>query len=143
MLNGPRTTGHGGRAALAAGFAAAILAGAAAVAAAPADPVHKTTLQTLDFPAAPLHSVTVRTVIDPGGVVKPHTHPGAEMAYVVSGRGEVDITGRPPQPLTAGASFAVPPETVHSVRNLGRAPLVLVSTYVVDQTKPIASPAKP
>ncbi|MGA0599912.1 cupin domain-containing protein [Caulobacter sp. KR2-114] len=135
------TARQGPWAAAAAGVIAATMAASVALAAAPADPVHKTTLQTLAFPAAPLHSVTVRTVIDPGGMVKPHTHPGAEMAYVVSGRGEVAITGRAPQPLAAGSSFAVPPDTVHSVRNLGRAPLVLVSTYVVDQTRPIASPA--
>jgi quercetin dioxygenase-like cupin family protein len=103
--------------------------------------VHKTTVQQQEFPGPVYHTVTVRTVVDPGGEVAPHTHPGVEMAYVVAGRGVVKIVGRPPQPLSAGGSFSVPPRTVHSVVNTGQGPLTLISTYVVDKTQPISSPA--
>jgi quercetin dioxygenase-like cupin family protein len=122
---------------------ALVLAVAMLATAAAAQPsaVHKTTLQQQDFPGPVYHTVTVRTVIAPGGQVAPHTHPGVEMAYVVSGRGVVKIVGVPAQPLAAGDSFSVPPRRVHSVVNTGPGPLTLVSTYVVDKSQPISSPA--
>lgn len=114
----------------------------AASAALAQDTYHKTTLQQLAFPGSTYLTVTVRTTIDPNGQVGRHTHPGVEMAYVLAGRGTVTVKGEPaPRPLKVGDSFAMPPETVHAVRNTGAQPLVLLSTYVVDKTKPIASPA--
>jgi quercetin dioxygenase-like cupin family protein len=120
--------------------AALALAFALSVAAQPSA-VHKTTLQDQPFPPPIYHSVTVRTEVDAGGLVAPHTHPGLETAYVVAGHALVTITGRAPQRVGAGDSFAVPPRTVHSVRNVGTGPLILVSTYVVETAQPIASPA--
>ena len=99
------------------------------------------TLQTQAFPAPTYQTVTVRTVIDPGGQVAPHTHPGLEMGYVLAGQGSVTVKGQAPRPLTVGDSFAMPQGTVHSVSNTGPEPLVLLSTYVVEKAKPIASPA--
>lgn len=103
--------------------------------------VHKTPLQDQPFPDPPLHTTMVRTIIDPHGEVAPHTHPGLELAYVVSGDGMVTIDGQAPRSLVAGDSFAAPADTVHSVKNTASRPLILVSTYVVDMTKPIATPA--
>jgi len=103
--------------------------------------VHKTTLLDAPFPAPPLHTVTVRTLVDAGGEVQPHTHPGVEMAYIVSGEALVTMKGKAPQHLAAGGSFSAPPDTVHSVRNAGAGVLTILSTYVVDKTRPIASPA--
>ena len=40
-----------------------------------------------------------------------------------------------------GDSFAIPPRTVHSVKNTGGGALTMLSTYVVEQGQPIASPA--
>jgi quercetin dioxygenase-like cupin family protein len=120
-----------------------ILAASAALAlpvAAQPNAVHRTTLQQQDFPA-PLHTVTVRVEIDPGGEVAPHTHPGVEMGFIVSGRMRLAIAGSKPKLLGAGDSFAVPPRTVHSGKNVGAAPLVILSTYVVDPREPLASPA--
>jgi quercetin dioxygenase-like cupin family protein len=103
--------------------------------------VHRTTLQQEEFPS-PLHTVTVRTLVDPLGEVRPHTHPGVEMAYIVSGTASVTIAGQGEKIVKEGGSFAVPPNTVHSVKNTTNAPLVLISTYVVDPSKPIAQAAK-
>jgi quercetin dioxygenase-like cupin family protein len=115
---------------------------ATASAAVAQDTYHKATLQQLAFPGSTYTTVTVRTIIDPSGQVGRHTHPGVEMAYVLAGRGTVTVKGEPaPRPLTVGDSFAMPPGTVHAVRNTGPKPLVLLSTYVVDKNKPIASPA--
>lgn len=102
--------------------------------------VHKTTLQSMPFPDHGEHTVLVRTVVDPGRQVALHSHPGLELAYIVSGRAHVHVQGRPDAELGPGGSFAAPPDTPHAVGNIGRDPLVIVSTYVVDPTKPIATP---
>jgi len=115
--------------------------GLASAAGAQPEAVHKTTLQDRPFPPPIYHSVTVRTVVDPGGEVAPHTHPGVEMGYVLQGRAVLKVKGQPPLSLVAGDSFSVPPRTVHSVQNLGPGALTMLSTYVVERGQPIASPA--
>jgi len=121
----------------------AMLAAQALAPAAGAQPsaVHKTTLQDQPFPPPRYHTVTVRTVVDPGGLVDRHTHPGLEMGYVLEGRAVLKVEGQPPRSLAAGDSFAIPMHTVHSVQNAGPGALTMVSTYVVEQGQPIASPA--
>jgi quercetin dioxygenase-like cupin family protein len=103
--------------------------------------VHKTTLQDQPFPPPVYHSVTVRTVVDAGGEVLPHTHPGVEMGYVLEGSAVLRVAGQSPQSLSAGDGFSIPPRTVHSVRNTGPGALTRLSTYVVDKGLPISSPA--
>jgi quercetin dioxygenase-like cupin family protein len=98
-------------------------------------------LQSQAFPEPVYNTVTVRTLVDNGGTVLRHTHPGVEMAYIVSGEALVKIMDRPDQTLKAGDSFTVPPETPHSVQNVGPEALTIVSTYVVNRSKPIATPA--
>jgi len=114
----------------------------ASAAAAQPDTVHKTTLQDTPFPPPIYHTATVRTVVDPGGEVAPHTHPGLEMGYILDGQAVLNVRGQPPRSLAAGDSFAIPPRTVHSVKNVGPGALTMVSTYVVEKGQPIASPAK-
>ena len=53
----------------------------------------------------------------------------------------VKIDGQPDQPVQGGGVFSVPAGVPHSVRNTGHGSLVIISTYVVDASKPIASPA--
>ena len=108
----------------------------------PPEAVQKTTLQEQGFPGPPDHTVLVRTVIARGGVVAPHTHPGVEMAYVASGEARLLAAGQRDRALRAGDSFSMPPDTPHSVRNTGPGPLTIISTYVVDSRRPIASPAR-
>jgi quercetin dioxygenase-like cupin family protein len=103
--------------------------------------VHKTTLQDQPFPPPVYHSVTVRTLVDAGGEVLPHTHPGVEMGYVLDGRAVLSVAGQQPRSLTAGDGFSIPPRTVHSVQNTGPGALTMLSTYVVDKRQPISSPA--
>ena len=123
------------------GLAALAVLSFASMAGAQSSAVHKTTLQDRPFPAPQYHTATIRTVVDPGGQVMPHTHPGLEVGYVLDGRAVVKINGLPPLSLSAGDSFAVPPRTVHSVENTGPSALTILSTYVVDKDQPIASPA--
>jgi quercetin dioxygenase-like cupin family protein len=103
--------------------------------------VHKTTLQDQPFPAPKYHSVTVRTLVDAGGEVAPHTHPGLEMGYVLEGQAVLKVAGQPLRTLYGGDSFAILPRTVPSLKNAGPGALTVLSTYVVEQGQPIASPA--
>ncbi|HEY1426933.1 MAG TPA: cupin domain-containing protein [Caulobacteraceae bacterium] len=122
---------------------AAVLAAPLIAHAAVAQPpvgIHKTTLQEIAFPA-PLHTLTVRTLVDPGVEVAPHTHSGVEMGYVVSGTAQVTVRGAAPKQIGRDGSFVIPPGAVHWVKNVGPRRLTIVSTFIVDPTKPIASPA--
>lgn len=133
------------RAAIIAGLAAAALGALSlalpATALGQASAIHKTTLQDAPFPPPKFHSVTIRTVVDANGEVPRHTHPGVEMGYVLSGEAQLMVAGQPPRALSAGDSFAIPANTVHSVRNTGAGPLAMLSTYVVDKNQPILIPA--
>ncbi|MDB5446712.1 MAG: hypothetical protein JWQ97_2029 [Phenylobacterium sp.] len=128
---------------VAAGLVAAAAAAVTPLAPAFAQPVQKTTVQEQPFPGPIDHTVMVRTLVAGGAEVAPHTHPGVEMAYVADGQALVSIAGRPDQKVAAGGSFSVPNHVVHSVRNTGGGPLTMISTYVVDRRKPIATPAPP
>ena len=82
-----------------------------------------------------------RAELDVGAAAPKHTHPGEELGYVLEGRVELQVEGKPPVTLTAGDVFFVPPETAHMARNVGTMPAKLVSTYVLEKGKPLASPA--
>jgi quercetin dioxygenase-like cupin family protein len=123
-----------------AALCATVLMTIATLAAAAPPAVHKTTMEDQPFPA-PYHTITVRTVIATGGDVAPHTHPGLEMAYIVSGRAAFSLAGQAPLMLRAGDTVAVPEGRVHSVHNAGRSALIILSTYVVKVGEPIASPS--
>lgn len=101
----------------------------------------RTTLQEQPFPGPQYHTVTAKTVIQPGGEVPRHTHPGVEMGYITAGHAVVSIEGRAPQTVGPGDSFSVPAGVIHSVRTVGGDGLTIVSTYVVDRNQPLSSPA--
>ena len=117
-----------------------LAAGLASAAGAQASAVHRTPLQDLPFPPPIYHTATIKAVVDPGGAVMPHTHPGIEMAYIASGKAIVTVAGQAARTLAAGDSFSIPSGTVHSVKNAGPGPLVMISTYVVDKSKPLVQP---
>ncbi len=103
--------------------------------------IHRDVLQQQDVPAPAWRTELVRTTIDDHGLVARHTHPGLEIGYIEQGSAMVEISGRPDQRLKRGDSFAAPAGTPHSVRNSGPGELVILSSYVVDKSKPLATPA--
>jgi quercetin dioxygenase-like cupin family protein len=113
-----------------------------ATAAPSADPlVKRATLQVQPFPGPVLHTIMTRAEIAPGGEVPSHTHPGIEMGYVASGEAVLARKGQADLRLKAGDSFSIPQGLIHSLKNAGRGPLVVISTYVVDQNQPLVIPA--
>jgi quercetin dioxygenase-like cupin family protein len=78
--------------------------------------------------------------IAPNATIARHTHPGIESSYVLDGNLDLVIEGKPPQAFKAGDSFTVPPNAVHGGK-VGDKGLKLIGVYVVDKTKPLATPA--
>jgi quercetin dioxygenase-like cupin family protein len=104
--------------------------------------IKRTPVLTADVAAPGQQAVVVRGEID-GGVSAPrHTHPGDEISYVMEGEVELLIDGEPPRLVKAGEAFVVPAGKVHGARNPGTAPLRFLGVYVVDKSKPLATPAK-
>jgi quercetin dioxygenase-like cupin family protein len=129
------------------GFAALALALAATAASAqvmtpPAgkEPITRTPLQKTEYPDGHFTYVMMVEIV-PNGTAAPHTHPGLETAYILDGDLTLTIQGQPPRKLKAGDSFSVPPHAVHTGTS-GDKGVKLIGVFVVDKTKPLASPAQ-
>jgi quercetin dioxygenase-like cupin family protein len=102
--------------------------------------IKRTILSQIDGPVDGYVTVSVRSEIDPGATVARHTHPGVETTYVVDGGVELDVDGVPRRALQAGDVFQLPANIVHGAKN-GPVRTIVVSTFVVEKAKPLASPA--
>lgn len=116
--------------------------GSLAVAAIAQDAIVRTPLQKSDFPGSEHATHLMQITVAPGGIVAPHTHPGIEMGYVQEGVAVMSIAGQPDRTLKAGDSYLVPAGVVHSAKNTGTTPIKIIGTFVVEKSKPLASPAK-
>lgn len=78
----------------------------------------------------------VRRTFPVGGSSGWHTHPGVEVAYLLSGEMLLEMAGQPPRRLRAGESFTMPRGVAHNGTNRGKVPAMLVITYVFDKGAP-------
>jgi quercetin dioxygenase-like cupin family protein len=102
--------------------------------------VKRKILSQLDGPAPGYVTIAVELEIEPGAVVARHTHPGIESTYFIAGGGELLIDGQPAKAFEVGEAVQVPAGTIHSVKN-GSTVTKGIGTYIVEQGKPLASPA--
>jgi len=102
--------------------------------------VKRTPLQKAEFPDG-YNTVSGIAEIPVGGSAGRHTHPGVEMGYLLEGEADLIVEGRPDQHLKAGDSYTIPAGTVHDAKVHGDKTLKVLGVYVVDKTKPLASPA--
>jgi quercetin dioxygenase-like cupin family protein len=86
-------------------------------------------------------TIIAEVTIEPSVLVARHTHPGIESGYVVEGAIDLPIEGQPTRSLKPGDGFQVPAETPHAGGKNGEQRTKIVSTYVVEKGKPLASPA--
>jgi quercetin dioxygenase-like cupin family protein len=112
-----------------------------AVAQQPPAGIKRTPLQKIDFPEG-YTTVTGIAEIGPGGAAGRHTHPGIETGYVLEGEAELLNDGKPPLHLKAGESYSIPAGVIHDAKVHGDKSLKVLGIYIVDKTKPLASPAK-
>jgi quercetin dioxygenase-like cupin family protein len=127
------------------GFAAAlgILIGGARTLNAQPPGFKRVELQKHDL-STPNHEVVVmRGEFDVGAGTPKHTHPGEEAAYILEGEVLLEIDGKPPATLKAGDIFFVPAGHVHSAKNVGKTPAKVLSTYIVEKGKPVATALPP
>ena len=100
----------------------------------------RTLIKQTDGPADGYVTIEMKVEIEPGAAIARHTHPGIESGYVAEGGTELTIDGQGTLKLAAGEGFQVPTGTPHGGVN-GPAKTVVISTYVVEKGKPLASPA--
>lgn len=98
-------------------------------------------LQRHDLSTPGREAVVARAEFKAGAEAPKHTHPGEELAYVLEGELTLEIEGKPPAKLKAGDVFFVPAGTVHSAKS-GKSGTVVISTYVIEKGKPLATPVK-
>lgn len=82
------------------------------------------------------HAIQVRVDFAEGASFPKHSHPGVEMAYVLSGEIEYEMEGKIIR-LKAGESLYIPAGAVHSAKNIGKGTTSELATYIVDKSKPI------
>ncbi len=68
-----------------------------------------------------------------------HSHPGIEVGYIVEGEVLMVFDDRPPLRLSTGDPFFIPNSVIHNARNVGKVTTMMLSTYVVDETKPLVT----
>jgi quercetin dioxygenase-like cupin family protein len=100
----------------------------------------RTPIKQTDGPMDGYVTIEMRTEIDPGAVIARHTHPGIESSYLAEGGLDLAIDGEGARKLAPGDGFQVPTRVPHGGVN-GPAKTVVISTYVVEKDKPLASPA--
>ena len=97
----------------------------------------RTDLQRHDLSLPGREVIQNRVDIAPDTPPLRHKHPGEEIIYVLEGTLEYSIDGREPAIFNVGEVLLVPPETVHSVRNVGGGNAAELATYIVEKGKPL------
>jgi quercetin dioxygenase-like cupin family protein len=80
--------------------------------------------------------IQVRVDFAPGVVFGRHSHPGAEIAYVLEGTLEYELEGNTVT-LKAGESLFIPAGAIHAARNVGTGNAAELATYLVEKDKPL------
>jgi quercetin dioxygenase-like cupin family protein len=99
--------------------------------------IKRTDLQRHDLAAPGREVVQVRVDIAPGVAFGRHRHPGEEIVYVIEGRLEYQVEGRPPVTLGAGEVLFIPAGAIHAAKNVGSGNGAELATYIVEKGKPL------
>ena len=103
--------------------------------------VSRKILSQSDGPSLGYVTLLVAIDIEAGVTIGRHTHPGIESAYILEGGFELPIEGQPTRAYKPGDGFVVPAETPHAGNKNGDVKTRVLSTYIVEKGKPLASPA--
>ena len=68
-----------------------------------------------------------------------HSHPGEEIGYLIQGDVAMVFDDGPTLIIRAGDPFLISPDTVHNARNIGTVETLMLSTYFIDDTKPLVT----
>jgi quercetin dioxygenase-like cupin family protein len=104
--------------------------------------IKRTDVQRHDLGVAGREVIQVRVDFAPGAAFGKHSHPGAEIAYVLEGTLEYQIEGKPPVTLNAGEAVVIPAGAIHSAKNVGSSKGAELATYIVEKGKPLVEMVK-
>ena len=102
----------------------------------------RTLLQQHDISVPGREAITAVGEFQPGASPGRHTHPGEEISYVLEGSVMLEQEGKPNVAVHAGEAFLIPAGIVHNATNNGTVVARIVTTYIVEKGKPLATPAK-
>ncbi|MCF3102330.1 cupin domain-containing protein [Streptomyces roseoverticillatus] len=108
----------------------------------PTDPtsgVTRTVLQRHPSPAKGWETVQTLVEIPRGKESGRHSHPGVEVGYIVRGDVLMVFDDGNVLRLRTGDPFFIPSGAIHNARNVGTVTTMMLSTYVVDETKPLVT----
>jgi quercetin dioxygenase-like cupin family protein len=104
--------------------------------------IKRTDVQRSDLSVPGREVIQVLVEFGPGVSAPKHSHPGEEVAYVITGSLEYVLEGRPPVILNAGDSLFIPAGTPHAVKNVGSGNASELATYILLKGKPLSMPVK-
>lgn len=108
-----------------------------------ASTLKRTELQRVPSTIPGREIVQVLTEIPAGVQSGWHEHPGEEVGYILAGTVRMEVRAVPTLTLHAGDGFLIPPETPHNATDLGPGTGRMLSTYIVEPGRPIATFTKP
>ena len=89
-----------------------------------------------DLSVAGREVIQVRVDFEPGVAFGKHSHPGAEVAYVLEGMLEYQLENEPVT-LKVGEALFIPAGTIHAAKNVGTGNAAELATYIVEKGKPL------
>jgi quercetin dioxygenase-like cupin family protein len=95
-----------------------------------------------DLGVAGREVIQIRVDFAKGVAFGRHSHPGAEVAYVLEGTLEYQFEGESPVTLKAGEALFIPAGTIHAAKNVGTGNAAELATYIVEKGKPLVVLAK-
>jgi quercetin dioxygenase-like cupin family protein len=99
--------------------------------------LHRTDLVRRDLDVSGREVIQVRVDFEPGVAAPKHSHPGVEVAYVISGTFQYQLDGQPPVTLHTGDSLYIPEGTAHIAKNIGASTGSELATYIVKKGPPL------
>ncbi|MGY2680786.1 cupin domain-containing protein [Pseudomonas tolaasii] len=99
--------------------------------------IHRTDLVSEGVDIAQPEVIQARVDFDKGIASPKHSHPGVEVAYVISGTFEYRLEGREPIILKAGESLYIPAGVAHVATNIGQGKASELATYIVKKGEPL------
>jgi quercetin dioxygenase-like cupin family protein len=108
--------------------------------------IKRTLLHNVDFPDGYVFNASIIEV-QAGTAADRHTHPGIEIGYILDGEADLYIEReggsmkerKPTQHLKPGASYLIPADFVHYAKVYKDKPLKVLSIFVNDKTRPLAT----
>jgi quercetin dioxygenase-like cupin family protein len=101
--------------------------------------VTRTDVVRHDLDVAARELIQVRVGFGQGAAFGKHSHPGAEIAYVLEGTLEYQLEGQPPVTLGAGEALFIPAGAIHAAKNVGTGNATELATYIVEKGKPLVT----